>query len=42
MENKLLAVAEGGRQEDETKHILEALRTELKNAEKRRPREWKD
>ena len=42
MENKLLAVAEGSRQDDETKHILEALRTELKNAEKRRPKEWKD
>ena len=42
MENKLLAIAEGNRKDEENQNILEALRVELKNAEKRKPREWKN
>merc|ERR1712012_447062 len=41
LENKLLAIAEGNRKDEENQNILEALRVELKNAEKRKPREWK-
>ena len=42
LENKLLAIAEGNRKDEENQNILEALRVELKNAEKRKPREWKN
>ena len=42
LESKLLAVAEVSEKEEENKEILETLRRELKHAEMRRPKQWRN
>ena len=42
LESKLLAVAEVSEKEEENKEILETLRRELKQAEMRRPKQWRN
>jgi len=42
LEGKLLAVNDANMKEQENKNLLEQLRRELKLAEQRKPRQWKD
>ena len=42
LETKLLAVAESQKQEEESQELLESLRRELRAAEERRPRQWRN
>jgi len=42
LETKLLAVQEVNNKDEENKEILEQLRRELRAAEKRKPKQWKD
>jgi len=42
LESKLLAINDANMKEEENKNILEQLRRELKLAEQRKPRQWKD
>lgn len=42
LESKLLAINDANFKEEENKNILEHLRKELKLAEQRKPRQWKD
>jgi len=42
LESKLLALAETEKQEEENREILESLRRELKTAEQRRPKQWRN
>jgi len=42
LESKMLAVNNANLREIENSKILEQLRKDLKNVEKRKPREWKD
>ena len=42
LETKLLAVAESQKQEEVSQELLESLRRELRAAEERRPRQWRN
>ena len=42
LETKLLAVQEVTTKDEENKEILEQLRRELRAAEKRKPKQWRD